>query len=74
MKSAHVVKKPVNVLVDERLLLDARDQKLNVSAILDRALRDELAQKWLKENAEAFEENRKDIEANGLWSDGLRMW
>jgi antitoxin CcdA len=74
MKDPVLRKKPVNLLVDDRLLSDAREQKLNISAVLDRALRDELAKKWLAENAEAFEENRKDIEANGLWSDGLRMW
>lgn len=74
MKAHSKIKKPVNVLIDERLLLSAREQKLNVSAVLDRALRHEIAQKWLKENAKAFEENRKEIEANGMWSDGLRMW
>ncbi len=74
MKSPAKTKKPVNVLVDERLLASAREQKLNVSAVLDRALRDEIGRRWREENAQAFEENRKRVEAEGLWSDGLRMW
>jgi post-segregation antitoxin (ccd killing protein) len=38
------------------------------------AKRDELARRWQQENAVAFEENRKDVEKNGLWSDGRRLW
>ncbi len=67
-------KKALNVLVDEQLVSDARALKLNVSAVLDRALRDELAKRWLLENAKAFEENRIEVEKNGLWSDGRRVW
>jgi antitoxin CcdA len=71
---AKSTKRPVNLLVEERLLTEAKSSKINVSAVLDRALRAELARKWQEENAAAFEEDRKDIEANGLWSDGRRMW
>jgi antitoxin CcdA len=67
-------KKPVNLLVEADLLADARNKKLNISAVLDGALREALAKRWLEENAEASEENRKDIEKNGIWSDGRRMW
>lgn len=67
-------KKAVNVFVDERLLNGARESQLNVSAVLDRALRNELGRRWQEDNAAAFEENRKDMKKNGLWSDGRRMW
>ncbi len=67
-------KKAVNVVIDEQLIGEARRLDLNVSAVLDRALREEVARRWQQENANAFEENRKDIEVNGLWSDGRRLW
>jgi antitoxin CcdA len=74
IKMAKPTKKAVNVLVEEQLLQEARNAEINVSAIVNKALRDELARLWQVENAEAFEANRKDVEENGLWSDGLRMW
>ncbi len=67
-------KKAVNVVIDEQLIGEARRLDINVSAVLDRALREEVARRWQQENANAFEENRKDIEVNGLWSDGRRLW
>jgi antitoxin CcdA len=67
-------KRALNVVVDVQLIGEARRLELNMSAVLDRALRDEVARRWQQENANAFEENRKDIEKSGLWSDGRRMW
>jgi antitoxin CcdA len=74
MKTGPKLKKAVNVTVDSALLERVRESKINVSAILDSALRDEIARRWQAENAEAFEENRKRVEAEGLWCDDLRLW
>jgi antitoxin CcdA len=67
-------KKAVNLTVDAKLLERVRESNINVSAVLDSALREEIARRWRAENAEAFEENRKRVEAEGLWCDDLRPW
>jgi post-segregation antitoxin (ccd killing protein) len=67
-------KKPLNVTVDERLLRLARESNINVSLVLDKALRQEIGRRWREDNADAFEENRKRVEAEGLWNDKLRTW
>lgn len=67
-------KKAVNVTVDAKLLKLARESDINVSAILEKALREEMARRWRADNAEAFEENRKRVETEGLWCDDLRTW
>jgi antitoxin CcdA len=74
MKITQNSKKAVNVTVDSRLLERVRESNINISAILDSALREEIGRRWQAENADAFEENRKRVEAEGLWSDGLRLW
>ena len=56
------------------LNLHVRENNINVSAVLDKALREEIGRRWIAENADAFEENRKRVEAEGLWSDELRPW
>jgi antitoxin CcdA len=67
-------KKAVNVTVDVKLLQLARERDVNVSAVLETALKQEMARLWRLENAEAFEENRKRVEAEGLWCDEFRTW
>jgi antitoxin CcdA len=67
-------KRPVNLSIDETLLAEARGLKLNLSAVLERALEKEQAQRWLAENQEAIEAYNRRIEANGVWSDGWRRW
>jgi antitoxin CcdA len=74
MKQAGRVKKALNVTVDAKLLQDVRKNDINVSAVLDKALREEMARRWRIENAVAFEENRNRVEAEGLWCDDLRPW
>jgi post-segregation antitoxin (ccd killing protein) len=34
----------------------------------------ESAMRWREDNKQAFEELGKDIEKDGMWSDGLRVW
>ena len=67
-------KKPVNLLLDAKLLKRAREEKINLSATFDKAIRQEILNKWREDTSSAFDENRKRIEAEGLWSDGLRTW
>lgn len=67
-------KKPVNLLLDAKLLKRAREEKINLSATFDKAIRQEILNKWRADTSTAFDENRKRIETEGLWSDGLRTW
>lgn len=67
-------KKPVNLSINETLLSEARAQGLNLSAVLERALIQERARRWLAENREAIDAYNRGVEANGVWSDGWRRW
>ncbi|MEM9179686.1 MAG: type II toxin-antitoxin system CcdA family antitoxin [Pseudomonadota bacterium] len=61
---------------------DIREQAkalgLDPDAIADKAVMEAVKRKrieaWVEENKEAFAAHRKDIEENGLWSDGLRTF
>lgn len=67
-------KKAVNLSVDAQLLDAAKEQGLNLSALLERALKQEQAHRWLEENRQAIEATNEDVRKNGMWSDGLRPW
>jgi antitoxin CcdA len=67
-------KKPLNLLVDEKLLADAKAAGLNLSATLDRALRKEMAIRWSAENAEAIKVYNESIDRDGVWLDEFRSW
>ena len=71
-------KKSVNLTVRSELLKRARRAKLNLSAVLDRALTQELAslaqQQWLEENKAGFEAYNERVEKHGLFSDGQRSF
>lgn len=75
MKTAkHKTKKPLNVLIDTNLLESARDYEVNLSALLDRALREELGKIWRVKNTGAIDAYNELIEKEGTWSDGFRTW
>jgi antitoxin CcdA len=74
MNKSNSQRKPVNLLINEDLLRRAREENINLSAALDKAIRQELLLKWREETRPAFAEHAKEIDANGLWSDGLRTW
>lgn len=67
------MKKTVSVTVAPELYEQARQAKLNLSAILTCALQAELkrleAQKWKNENREGFNELNRLNEEHGLLSD-----
>jgi antitoxin CcdA len=67
-------KTPLNVSIDAKLLSSAREKEINLSALLDKSLRRELAERWQRDNAEAIRLNNKRIEEEGLWCDEFRTW
>jgi antitoxin CcdA len=74
------------VKIDADLLANAEKAGLDLTNIVEHALgralsmrgqgpRDEdRARRWREENAEAIAFNNAEIERNGLWSDGLRLF
>jgi antitoxin CcdA len=71
-------RKPVNLSLDAALLAEARSLDLNLSGILEESLRARLraarAEAWRRENAAAIRAANEELAANGLWSDGLRLF
>ena len=71
-------KKAVNVSIDEALAAEARAAGLNVSGVLDHALRTALKARreasWREENKAAIVESNAEMERNGLWCDKYRIW
>lgn len=75
------VKKPkraVNLSIDAELLAAAKESELNLSAVLEAALRTELQerrwQKWRDDNREATESMNRYIEQHGLPLKKYRSW
>ena len=79
-------KRAVNLSVDVALIDAAMAAGTNMSAVLEQALRRELAivatsgerneraEEWRLENAEAIKSWNEELESNGLWSDGIRTF
>jgi antitoxin CcdA len=67
-----------NVSVDAELLNQARELRINVSAALDRSLRQEVTalrhRRWLEENRGALADANAFLTSHGLWSDGKRQF
>ena len=73
---------------DAELVARAEHAGLDVPQTVDRALRSALsfkvraptagdlerAQRWREDNAEAIRASNEELERNGLWSDGLRLF
>ena len=81
MRSTHdskAVKKPTNVSINSDLLKRARELEINLSALLERSLVAYLKQhagdRWLEENREAIAKYNKLVDANGVFSDGVRKF
>ena len=77
MPGRHPVKKAVNVTVDAELLSEAKAAGLNLSAVLDGALRKELhevrSRQWREENRAAIESMNRYVGKHGLLSDKYRI-
>ncbi len=69
-------KKATNVSINSDLLSRVRSLKINLSATLERALKDELRKSeqdnWLKSNKKAINELNDLANSNGLFSDAYR--
>ena len=71
-------KKATNLSINKELLAEARDLKINLSAILEQALvekvREEKRKQWLEDNLEAINTCNELAEKNGLFSDKYRVF
>jgi len=71
-------RKPVNLTINQDLLLSARKYKLNLSRILEDSLLAELKTRWQDdwrdENKAAISAYNKRIAKHGVFSDGVRRF
>jgi antitoxin CcdA len=71
-------RRAVNLSLDGDLLDEAKSYGFNLSRTLEgklaEALRDERQRRWRQENAAAIKASNEELERNGLWSDGLRLF
>lgn len=69
-------KKPTNLSLNSDLLRKARELDINLSASVEEALetiiRQRLSEQWLAENKDAIQAYNELVEANGVFSDGVR--
>ncbi len=76
--SAPSPKRATNVSVRSDLLAAAREAGVNLSAALERALTEELAEsrrkKWRKDNREAIAAYNEHVEKHGTYSDDVRSF
>jgi antitoxin CcdA len=68
----------VNLRVDANLLREARESHLNLSAILERALIEQLrrsrAERWLADNKDAITAYNALVHQHGAFADALRTF
>lgn len=68
----------MNLTVDANLLREARDQGINLSATLERALAEELRrsrrERWLADNREGIEAYNELVDQHGAFADTLRSF
>lgn len=71
-------KKPTNLSINSDLLNKSKNLKINLSATLEEALKNILAQKqaeqWREENKSAIQAYNDFIEENGVFSDEFRSF
>jgi antitoxin CcdA len=76
--SGAIRKRATNVSVRSDLLAAAREAGGNLSATLERALMEELAEakrkKWRQENRDAIVAYNEHVEKHGMFSDGVRSF
>jgi antitoxin CcdA len=64
-------KKAVNLSIDADLIAEAKRAEVNLSAVLETALKAQLQEqrraKWLEENREAIAFNNAQLEKDGMW-------
>ncbi len=71
-------KKSANLRINGDLLVKERELNINLSAILETALLEELNQKqrelWRQENEKAIQAYNRFVEEKGVFSDDLRSF
>ena len=71
-------KKAINVSIDPEIAAEAKAAGINLSGVLERALKSELKivreAQWKAENREAIESMNTELQRNGLWCDTYRVW
>ncbi|MEZ5476576.1 MAG: type II toxin-antitoxin system CcdA family antitoxin [Thiolinea sp.] len=71
-------KKPTNLSINSDLLRRSRELNINLSATLENALKDALAEKqasrWKRENHAAIISYNEFVEENGCFSDEFRSF
>jgi antitoxin CcdA len=76
--SGAILKRATNVSVRSDLLAAAREAGVNLSATLERALIEELAEakrkKWRQDNRDAITAYNEYVEKHGTFSDGVRSF
>lgn len=67
-----------NVSIDKDLMNSAREKKIILSSLLERAIREELRrmneESWVKENESAYQSYNKRVREQGVFSDGIRTF
>lgn len=73
-----VAKKSTNLSLPEDVLRSARALNLNLSRELEihlrKVIREKQSEQWRIDNREAIQAINAQLERDGLWSDGLRMF
>jgi antitoxin CcdA len=76
--SETTAKRATNVSVRSDLLAAAREAGVNLSATLERALVEQLAEmkrkKWRQDNRESIDAYNEHVEKHGAFSDGVRTF
>jgi len=71
-------KKPTNLTINSDLLNKAKELKINISSVLERALAEKVRQAkkndWLLENSESITIYNNHIEQFGVFSDDARTF
>ena len=71
-------KRPTNLSLNSDLLKKSKALNINLSATLEQALRDKLAQleaeKWLKENKNAIKAYNEFVDEHGCFGDEYRSF
>jgi len=72
------LKKAVNLRINQALIDEAKDLKINLSQTLETSLIEILREKqkeaWLQDNQDAVAAYNQRIEEKGVFSDGLRQF
>jgi antitoxin CcdA len=67
-------KKAVNLSIDAELLADSKNAGINLSRVLEDALKELRTAALRAEIAASVTAMNEDIKEHGIWSDGLRTW